>query len=119
MPSSVPRIPGIVAVNAFEKAGFELVRVKGSHHILKKEGHKYIINIPVHGKNCVKTGLLRSQISNAGMTVEEFLSYCDPKFVKRSKKKAGPEAEATADTAASGEPTPPEDTPPPTPNPPE
>lgn len=119
MPSSVPRIPGVTVVKTFEKAGFELVRIKGSHHILKKEGHKYIINIPVHGKECVKIGLLRSQIADAGMTVDEFLSYLDPKAAKRSKKKAETEAETTSDTTPSGEPTPPETTPPPTPNHPE
>ncbi|MSR58240.1 MAG: addiction module toxin, HicA family, partial [Planctomycetaceae bacterium] len=33
----IPRITGVEAVKAFQKAGFSVIRIKGSHHIMKKQ----------------------------------------------------------------------------------
>jgi predicted RNA binding protein YcfA (HicA-like mRNA interferase family) len=68
----VPRIPGREAVAAFEKFGYEVDRVKGSHHILKKPGCFELLSIPVHDGKTVGTGLLSHQIKLAGLTIEEF-----------------------------------------------
>ncbi len=70
--SSVPRVSGKEVVAAFEKAGFYLSRISGSHHILKKDGHRFRLSIPVHAGKTVGVGLLKSQIENAGLTVDEF-----------------------------------------------
>lgn len=68
---SLPIISGKEAVNAFLKAGFEIKRQKGSHiHLVKS---KYHVTIPMHDP--IKRGTLRSAIRQAGMTVEEFLSF--------------------------------------------
>lgn len=69
----LPRITGTEAVRAFEKAGFVLVRVKGSHHHLKQEGNPVRLSIPCHPGKALGTGLLSRQIKDAGMTVEEFI----------------------------------------------
>jgi predicted RNA binding protein YcfA (HicA-like mRNA interferase family) len=69
----VPSISGKNAVAAFEKAGFEVARVKGSHHIMKREGHPNLLSVPVHNRDIAK-GTLRSLITAAGLTVKEF---CD------------------------------------------
>jgi predicted RNA binding protein YcfA (HicA-like mRNA interferase family) len=69
----VPRISGEDAVRAFGRAGFYHDRTTGSHVILKKDGHRYHLSIPVHKGKTVGTGLLRSQIEAAGLTVEEFI----------------------------------------------
>lgn len=53
----VPSVPGKDVVRALEKAGFELVRVKGSHHRLRNPdptGHD--ITIPVHAGRDVPSG---------------------------------------------------------------
>jgi predicted RNA binding protein YcfA (HicA-like mRNA interferase family) len=71
--SKVPRISGADAVRAFEKAGFYHDRTTGSHHILKKDGHRYLLSIPVHKGKTVGVGLLKSQIDAAGLSVEDFL----------------------------------------------
>jgi predicted RNA binding protein YcfA (HicA-like mRNA interferase family) len=68
----VPRISAREAIRAFERAGFSVIRISGSHHIMKKEGHRALLTIPVHGKN-MGVGLLRSQIIAAGLTVEQFI----------------------------------------------
>jgi predicted RNA binding protein YcfA (HicA-like mRNA interferase family) len=73
--SNLPSIDGNEAIKAFEKAGFVLVRIsKSSHHILKKQGHEFLLSVPVHtGKN-LKPGLLRALIRDAGLTVEGFVA---------------------------------------------
>jgi predicted RNA binding protein YcfA (HicA-like mRNA interferase family) len=70
----LPRITGTEAVRAFEKAGFVLDRIRGSHHYLKREGSPIRLSIPCHAGRTVGAGLLSRQIKDAGMTVEEFIS---------------------------------------------
>ena len=60
-------------VKAFKRAGWTERGQKGSHVKLTKEGNINILSIPVHKGKPVKQGLLRNQISKAGLTVEEFL----------------------------------------------
>lgn len=71
--AKVPTISGMDAVRAFERAGFVVVRISGSHHIMKKESHPHRLSIPVHAGKTVGKGLLQSQIAAAGLTTEEFL----------------------------------------------
>ena len=60
-------------VAAFSRFGFRLVRIHGSHHILRKDGHRYLLSVPVHGQEPVAKGTLRSLIRGAGITIEQFL----------------------------------------------
>jgi predicted RNA binding protein YcfA (HicA-like mRNA interferase family) len=46
--AKLPAISGADAIREFEKAGFRVVRIKGSHHILKKPGFRGRLTIPVH-----------------------------------------------------------------------
>jgi predicted RNA binding protein YcfA (HicA-like mRNA interferase family) len=56
-------------LRAFERAGFKVDRVAGSHYILVRDGGP-TISIPRHDP--VKVGLLLSKIKGAGLTYEEF-----------------------------------------------
>ncbi|MBI2487997.1 MAG: type II toxin-antitoxin system HicA family toxin [Deltaproteobacteria bacterium] len=67
----VPVLKPREVVKAFEKLGWEVARQKGSHIILTKEGHIATLSVPNHPE--VARGTLRSLISRAGITVEEFL----------------------------------------------
>ena len=60
-------------IKAFERAGWKKRGQKGSHVHLAKEGNINILSIPVHKGKPMKQGLLRDQITKAGLTVEEFL----------------------------------------------
>jgi predicted RNA binding protein YcfA (HicA-like mRNA interferase family) len=60
-------------IKAFEGAGWTVKGQKGSHVKLTKEGNINILSIPVHKGKPVKQGLLRDQISKAGLTVDDFL----------------------------------------------
>ncbi len=73
----MPRLPAVTgqeAIRAFEQVGFEVDRVSGSHHVMKKAEHPYRLSVPVHGRTDMKSGTLRRLIKDAGLTVEEF---CD------------------------------------------
>ncbi len=70
--SKVPRITGDEAVKAFLGVGFVLDRIRGSHHILRHPQKTVRLTIPVHAGGTLGIGLLRSQIKDAGLTVEEF-----------------------------------------------
>ncbi|MDZ4819333.1 MAG: type II toxin-antitoxin system HicA family toxin [Planctomycetota bacterium] len=72
--ASLPSVTGAEAIRAFQKLGFEVVRTKGSHHILKKQEHRDLLTVPVHGNDPLKNGLLRSLIRGAGIDVETFVS---------------------------------------------
>jgi len=67
----LPRISGAEAVKAFERAGWEVSRQRGSHVVLTKSGSIFTLSIPLHP--VLGPGLLRDQIRKAGLTVEEFV----------------------------------------------
>ncbi len=72
--SRLPALRGGDVVRALERAGFEVVRIKGSHHMMEhpEEPTRRTV-VPVHAGTDIKSGLLRKIIDNAGLTVEEFL----------------------------------------------
>jgi predicted RNA binding protein YcfA (HicA-like mRNA interferase family) len=67
----LPRISGRQAVQAFEKAGWEVARQRGSHAVLTKPGSIYTLSIPLH--RALGPGLLHNQIRKAELTVEDFI----------------------------------------------
>ena len=66
----MPCISGREAVRAFEKAGWEVARQRGSHRVLTKPGSIYTLSIHLH--RTLGPGLLRHQIRKAELTIEEF-----------------------------------------------
>jgi len=62
--------PGEV-VKTFGKFGWDVARQRGSHIVMVKEGHNATLSIPKH--STVARGTLRSLISKAGLTVQEFI----------------------------------------------
>ena len=58
------------AIRALERAGFKLLRQKGSHALLYREGSPLLI-IPTHSK-ALKLGLLKKELKKAGISVEKF-----------------------------------------------
>ncbi|MDP2964720.1 MAG: type II toxin-antitoxin system HicA family toxin [Pelolinea sp.] len=66
----LPQLSGRETVRAFELLGWKVVRQKGSHIILIKDGQVATLSVPDHKE--VAKGTLRSLIRSAGMTVSEF-----------------------------------------------
>ncbi|MFW5883530.1 MAG: type II toxin-antitoxin system HicA family toxin [Verrucomicrobiota bacterium] len=68
---SLPNLSGIAVVKAFEKDGWIIVRQRGSHMVMVKEGSMATLSIPNHKE--VAKGTLRSLIRSSGLTVEDFV----------------------------------------------
>ena len=54
------QVSGKALAKAIERKGWNLVRVKGSHHIFVMSGRRERIVIPIHGNRPLKIGLLRA-----------------------------------------------------------
>ena len=67
--AKLPQVSGHEAIKAFEKDGFHLHHITGSHHVLKKAGHLLSLSVPLH--KSLKPGTLRSLIRAANLTGPE------------------------------------------------
>ena len=67
------RVSGQEAIRALEKLGFEQVRQRGSHVILKRHTAKGDVGcvVPLHRELAI--GTLRGILRQAGVTPEEFM----------------------------------------------
>jgi predicted RNA binding protein YcfA (HicA-like mRNA interferase family) len=69
--SKLPRISGRECINALAKAGFTVVRQKGSHVVIRRVEPFAQQSVPDHKE--LDTGTLRAIIRQAGLTVDEFI----------------------------------------------
>jgi len=55
------RLNGKEIVKILEGFGFSIVRIRGSHHIMRRvvASHTQTVNIPVHGSQPLATGTLK------------------------------------------------------------
>ena len=73
----MPKLPPLkvrVVINILEKAGFKKWRQKGGHVTFYRKKDNRCLTVSVHFGKDVPTGTLRAIISQAGLTVEEFLN---------------------------------------------
>ena len=68
----VPVVRSREVIAALRKFGFEVDHQTGSHCVLKKAGHLYLVTVPIHAGKDVKKGTLRNIIAAAGVSIEEF-----------------------------------------------
>ncbi len=64
-------ISGKEFAKLLEKKGWELKRVKGSHHVYAKHGNPARISVPIHKNIPLKVGLLKHLMKIAGIVEEE------------------------------------------------
>ncbi|MGH3259218.1 MAG: type II toxin-antitoxin system HicA family toxin [Streptosporangiaceae bacterium] len=67
----LPRITGRELARALGKLGWVVVAQKGSHAQLKHPSRGGRVTVPLHAGETIGPGLLRSILSQAGVTVEE------------------------------------------------
>jgi predicted RNA binding protein YcfA (HicA-like mRNA interferase family) len=73
MSGRLPSLRGEAVIRALKKAGFNVVRIKGSHHILEHaDDPARRTVVPVHAGHDIKRALLSKIIDDARLTVEEF-----------------------------------------------
>jgi predicted RNA binding protein YcfA (HicA-like mRNA interferase family) len=69
----LPVISGKECIKVLQKAGFLVIRQKGSHiSLLRKDPYAQLV-VPNHRE--LDRGTLRAIIRQAGLTVEEFLEF--------------------------------------------
>jgi len=64
-------VSGAQFAKLLEKNGWELLRVKGSHHIYGKQGFFERISVPIHGNQPLKIGLVRHLLKVAGLSEDD------------------------------------------------
>jgi predicted RNA binding protein YcfA (HicA-like mRNA interferase family) len=70
MRPSLPRISGDEAIHALQKLGFNRIRQKGSHVIMRRGSVGCVV--PLHRE--LKAGTLSGVLKQAGVTPDEFSS---------------------------------------------
>ena len=69
--SKLPSLTGKEIIAAISKAGFEVIRVRGSHHILvHSDGRRTVV--PVHAGETIGTGLMTQILRDCQLDREEF-----------------------------------------------
>lgn len=68
--SRAPRVTGSELLSALAKAGFSVIRSKGSHFFLgHKDGRKTVV--PVHSGETIGPGLLHKILRDCQITIED------------------------------------------------
>lgn len=68
----MPRVTGAHVVRSLRKAGFELVRQRGSHAILKHPDGRSTV-VPIHGRETIGVGLMSKIQRDVGIDREAFI----------------------------------------------
>jgi len=72
--SRAPRLTGSELIAALAKAGFGVVRVRGSHHFLRHQDGRSTV-VPAHSGETVGPGLLHKILRDCQMTAEQLLVF--------------------------------------------
>lgn len=74
--AKLPRLTGQEMVRFLQRDGFQLLRVRGSHHFLAKGELR--TSVPVHGNRDLKIGTLRGIIRDVQLSAGEFIARYKP-----------------------------------------
>ena len=69
--SRLPRLRGKQVLAALCKAGFEVVRIRGSHHFLRHPDGRVTV-VAVHSNEQIGPGLMNKILTDCEMTREDF-----------------------------------------------
>lgn len=69
--SKLPSLTGKEVLKALLRAGFDVVRVKGSHHFLRHSDGRTTV-VPVHAGETMGPGLLSKILRDCELTRDEF-----------------------------------------------
>jgi predicted RNA binding protein YcfA (HicA-like mRNA interferase family) len=71
MSGKLPALTGADVIRALERAGFAVVRVRGSHHFMRHHDGRATV-VAVHAGETIGPGLLAKILRDVGMDREEF-----------------------------------------------
>ncbi|HEX4128686.1 MAG TPA: type II toxin-antitoxin system HicA family toxin [Pirellulales bacterium] len=69
--TKLPALRGKQLIAALAKAGFDVVRIRGSHHFLRHSDGRTTL-VPVHAGETIGPGLLRAILRDAEISREQF-----------------------------------------------
>lgn len=69
--SKLPSVTGKEVMTALGKIGFDVVRIKGSHHFLKHPDGRATV-VPVHAGETIGPGLMNKILHDCEITRDEF-----------------------------------------------
>lgn len=68
----LPRVTGAELIRGLSKVGFEVVRVRGSHHFLRNSDGRSVV-VPVHAGETIGPGLLSKILRDTELTRDELI----------------------------------------------
>ncbi len=71
MSGKLPALTGDEVLRALERAGFAVVRVRGSHHFLRHPDGRTTV-VPVHSGETIGPGLMSKLLRDSGLDREQF-----------------------------------------------
>lgn len=69
----LPRITGQQIITILRKTGFQVVRIKGSHHFLAHADGRHTV-VPVHRGETIGPGLMAQILRDCELTRDEFIN---------------------------------------------
>ena len=72
--TALPSITGKDLVGVLKKVGFQVMRVKGSHHFLRREDGRTTV-VPVHSVETIGPGLFSKILRDCDLTREELHKF--------------------------------------------
>jgi predicted RNA binding protein YcfA (HicA-like mRNA interferase family) len=72
--SKLPSLTGKQLIAALSKAGFKVIRVKGSHHFLRHGDGRSIV-VPVHAGETIGPGLLSRILRDCELNREQLADF--------------------------------------------
>ena len=72
----LPRLRGKELIACLRRAGFQTIRVKGSHHFLRHPDGRCTV-VPVHSGEIIGPGLLTNILRDIEFEAEQLAEYLD------------------------------------------
>lgn len=69
--TKLPRINGKKVIKTLKRLGFEVIRVKGSHHFLSHPDGRCTV-VPVHSNEIIGLGLLHKILNDIELDAKKF-----------------------------------------------
>lgn len=73
MSGKLPALTGAEVIQALERGGFAVVRVRSSHHFLRHTDGRTTL-VPVHAAETIGPGLMSKILRDCGLDREQFRS---------------------------------------------
>jgi len=70
--TKLPRITGRELVRTLKKAGFEVIRIRGSHHFLGHRDGRCTV-VPIHGSETIGLGLLSKILNDIDLSNSDLI----------------------------------------------